>query len=548
MSTRIALTADHFGELLTAVDAVEESAAVIAATLVPGDSAAQVPDRAHEKVTAPGARSEDPHPDRRALTLLARTVTWVPEDSYLDRTALGLSIASTGWVPALRAAIKSGAVPVFVHTHPGGNADFSSWDDLVDDALATAAHDFGAPAYASMVVAGRSDAPVLNARLCVFNPTGDATDSDPQGSEGQPAATPEFTTIDAVRVAGSALHLLLPPERADSHGDREPVAGMAVTDLVDDDIDVATRDREAALVADPFDRQVRMLGPEGQRTLGAVNAAVIGVGGTGSAVAVQLARIGVGSICLVDDDVVTAPTPTRGHGMRLADLGRPKVEALGQHLRDIGFGTHVTEVNAALHAPEALHAIQHADVVFSCVDGHGARLILNRYAYAHLAVVIDLAVLVAVPNASDGPQGAHSIRRGIEIDERVTWIGPGTACLLCRGRLDAALAYAENLAPETRKQLAGEGYVAAAETPQPAVVTLTTLVAALGATEFLLRLAGIGASEATELLLRPHIGDLRRNRIPQRPGCFCSDPTYLGRGKRETYLDLMWPTPPFEPR
>jgi hypothetical protein len=149
-----------------------------------------------------------------------------------------------------------------------------------------------------------------------------------------------------------------------------------------------------------------------------------------------------------------------------------------------------------------------------------------------VAVVIDIAVLVAVADS------------GVEIDERVTWIGPGTACLLCRGRLDATLAYAENLDPETRKQLAGEGYVRAAETPQPAVVTLTTLVAALAATEFVLRLVGIGSVAATELLLRPHVGELRRNRVPQRPGCFCSDPRFLARGQRQPYLDLMWPSPP----
>ncbi len=293
--------------------------------------------------------------------------------------------------------------------------------------------------------------------------------------------------------------------------------------------------------AETFDRQVRMLGIDGQSTLHAVRAAVIGAGGTGSAVAVQLARLGIGEITLVDDDEVTAPTPTRGHGMRVKDLGRPKVVVLGEHLRNIGLGTRVVEVNATLHTPAALRGIQHADVVFSCVDGHGARLILNRFAYAHLAPVIDLAVLVAVTDAGGGPTRHH-----IEVDGRVTWLGPGTACLLCRGRLNAALAYAENLDPEARQRLAGEGYVAAAETPQPAVVTLTTLVAALAATEFLLRLTGIGTADATELLLRPHLGDLRRNRIPQRPGCFCSDPNYIGRGRQGQYLDLMWTRPVFE--
>lgn len=98
----------------------------------------------------------------------------------------------------------------------------------------------------------------------------------------------------------------------------------------------------------------------------------------------------------------------------------------------------------------ARRALARADIVFSCVDGHGARLILNRWAFAHLAPVIDTAVLVGT---EDG------IVAGI--DARVTWLAPGTACLLCRGRLDPTLAYAEMLDPDERHRLAGEGYARA---------------------------------------------------------------------------------------
>ncbi len=528
MRTRIAFTEDQFGQLAHSLDAEKETAAVVAATLVRdvrGDRPRDEPAASPTGGLAPGASSESGAPcatassDTDDVSLLAREISWVPEDAYLQRTGVGLSIASTGWVPAFRSAVADALVPVFVHTHPGGDAEFSRWDDDVDAALAAAAGNFGARGYASIVIAGRSDAPTATARLCLFDPKGPEAEGD--GSRN--GATSRLRTVDAIRVAGSRMQLRLPPDEGHRHGD-----------------DAANAAGEAVVVpVETFDRQIRMLGSDGQHTLHAVRAAVIGAGGTGSAVAVQLARLGVGEITLVDDDVVTAPTATRGHGMRTADLGRPKVTTLGEHLRDIGLGTRVVEVNATLHQPRALRAIQHADVVFSCVDGHGARMILNRFAYAHLTPVIDLAVLVAVSGA--GQPG----RDRVEIDERVTWLGPGTACLLCRGRLDAALAYAENLDPETRQRLAGEGYVAAAETPQPAIVTLTTLVAALATTEFLLRLTSIGSPEATELLLRPHLGDLRRNRAPQRPGCFCGDTTYLARGRRGQYLDIMWAAPPF---
>ncbi len=509
--TRIALSEAHFMELIALLDLPVETAAVLAATIVPATPVGTGP--------IPTADHGTSYPSEvhtsGSVTLLAQTLTLVPEGAYLNRSGFGLSIASHGWVPAFRAAIKNSQVPVFVHTHPGGIAFFSDYDDKVDAELAAAARDLGAPAYASMVVAGRSEGSAVTARLQTFDPNPPISVST--------ASTIQLRPVDAVRVSGSKLRLMLPPvsERDDGGvgGGQEQRAEVAGHCKRQDSGDV-------------FDRQMRMLGADGQRTLAQINVAIVGAGGTGSAVAVQLGRIGVGSICLVDDDRVTPATPTRGHGMRIADVDRSKVSVLAEHLRDIGLGTHIREINASLHSPEALRAIQHSDVVFSCVDGHGARLILNRFAYAQLAVVIDLAVLVTMTGS------------GAEVDERVTWLGPGTACLLCRGRLDATLAYAENLSPDERKRLAGEGYVQSIETPQPAVVTLTTLVAALAATEFLLRLSGIGSNEATELLLRPHVGELRRNRSPQRPGCFCSDPRFLARGQKEPYLDLMWAKPP----
>jgi molybdopterin/thiamine biosynthesis adenylyltransferase/proteasome lid subunit RPN8/RPN11 len=470
MSTRIAFTEGQFTPLVAALGDGDETAAVVATSLLEAAATTVV---------------------TTTITLLAQVITPVPEGAYLERGPMGLSISSTGWVTAFRAAIAKDQVPVFVHTHPNGLAEFSKYDDQVDCDLAIAARSFGAPYYAAVVIAGTPENPEVTARLYDL---GDTFTPD----------APEYTVVDAVRITGSGLHLYLPP---------------VVDDQGEEELSV-------------FDRQIRMLGPEGDRTLKQVRAAIIGAGGTGSAVGVQIARLGLGELVLVDDDVVTKPAPTRGHGMTTADLDLPKVDVLGDHLDAIGLGTKITRVNQPLHAPEAIAAIANADVIFSCVDGHGGRLILNRWAYAHIAPVIDVAVLVTPVETGDG-------NRKVEIEQRITWVAPGTACLLCRGRVDPTLAYAENLDPETRKRLAGEGYVQAAETPQPAVVTLTTSVAALGATEFLLRLTGLGPVDATEMLLRSHLGELRRNARPPRPGCFCTSTDFTGRGTRTPYLDLV---------
>lgn len=480
MSTRIAFTEDQFALLVAGLGTSDETAVVVATSLV------------EAATTTVNAASAGTTKADQSITLLAQTITAVPEGAYVERGPIGLSISSSGWVPPFRAAVANNQVPVFVHTHPHGLPEFSTYDDQVDIDLAISARAFGAKYYAAIVLAGSPEAPNVAARLYDL---GEAFNS----------RAPDSVVIDAVRVAGAGLHLHLPPA-ADGEG--------------------STLDRLSV-----FDRQIRMLGPDGNRTLKHVRAAIIGVGGTGSAVAVQVARLGLGELIVVDDDVVTNPTPTRGHGITTADVDRSKVDALGDHLDAIGLGTPVVRIDKPLNHPDAISAIAHADVVFSCVDGHGARLILNRWAFAHIAPVVDVAVLVAPTKGEDGI-------RAVQIEQRVTWVAPGTACLLCRGRIDGALAAAENLDPDTRKRLAGEGYVQAAEIPQPAVVTLTTSVSALGATEFLLRLTSLGKTDATELLLRSHLGELRRNARSPRLGCFCTNPGFIGRGTRAPYLDL----------
>jgi molybdopterin/thiamine biosynthesis adenylyltransferase len=422
-----------------------------------------------------------------SVTYLGRRVTWAPPETYLDRQPHGLALGSAGWVPAARKALADGEIPIFIHTHPRGRPVFSSHDDAVDASLAAALPAMGGSGcYGALVVAGTRAAPTAAARVY--------------------AKTTEAVPVDKIRIAGDGIQVITSPKAT--------MAGAAP-------------DNET------FDRQIRMFGPAGQNVLSAISVGVVGGGGTGSAVAEQLVRLGVGAVTIIDDDVVTEPTPTRGYGMTVTDVGRPKAEVLTEHLRRIGMPARVNPVTAPVQDPAALRQLSGMDAVFSCVDGHGARLILNRWAYAYLAPVIDIAILV-----SAGP-GAATVNG---IDGRVTWLGPGAACLLCRGRIDPALAYAEILEPEERRRLAGEGYVREAQTRQPAVVTLTSLVASLATTELLQRLFGLADLGPTEVIALIQRRELRRNRVAQRPGCFCTDPEFLARGAEPPHLDLIWPS------
>ena len=73
---------------------------------------------------------------------------------------------------------------------------------------------------------------------------------------------------------------------------------------------------------------------------------VVGVGGVGSWCAEALARTGVGKIALVDDDVVAESNVNRQCPATAKTVGRPKVEAMAERLREINPGCQVESVLA----------------------------------------------------------------------------------------------------------------------------------------------------------------------------------------------------------
>lgn len=100
--------------------------------------------------------------------------------------------------------------------------------------------------------------------------------------------------------------------------------------------------REGTMQSDDttmWDRQVRWFaqetgdGPGRQRRLADSTVMVLGVGGLGGAIADHLARAGVGTLVLVDEDVVEEANLARQSLYESADVGRPKVDAATDRLR-----------------------------------------------------------------------------------------------------------------------------------------------------------------------------------------------------------------------
>jgi hypothetical protein len=224
---------------------------------------------------------------------------------------------------------------------------------------------------------------------------------------------------------------------------------------------------------------------------------------------------------------------TRVYGSTPADVGRFKAEILRDHLTAIAPDLRCEAVNGMITLEPVARRLGACDVVFGCTDDNAGRLVLSRLATYLLTPVIDVGVLLS----SDGDGTLTGI------DGRVTILSPGSACLVCRDRIDLARAGAEMLTPTERKRLADEGYAPALGGTEPAVVAFTTAVAAAAVGELLERMIGYGPEpRPSETLLRLHDREISTNRAKPRPGHYC-DPASgkLGQATATPFLEQTWP-------
>lgn len=258
---------------------------------------------------------------------------------------------------------------------------------------------------------------------------------------------------------------------------------------------------------------------------------MVGAGGTGSAVAEQLARLGVGELSIIDGDTLTATNVTRVYGSTVAATGMNKAELARAHLAAIGLGTKVNAIPAYINEEAVAKRLRDCDIVFGCTDKATPRSLLGALATSHYIPVLDMAMKI---------DSAEGVLRGIF--GRVTTLFPGEACLFYRDLITPAAIALEALDPEERRARAAERYAPELDENDPAVITFTTAVAAQGITEMLHRLTGFMGEErrSTEVLLGFHDSLVSRNRQPATPACICIRKAPWGRGDGREFLGVVW--------
>jgi adenylyltransferase/sulfurtransferase len=129
------------------------------------------------------------------------------------------------------------------------------------------------------------------------------------------------------------------------------------------------------------------VGEEGQRALKKSRVLLVGAGGLGSPVALYLAAAGVGTLGLVDFDVVDLSNLQRQilHGS--SGIGSPKIESARDRLRDVNQNVHVEAYETRLTSDNALDIARDYDLIIDGTDNFATRYLVN-----------DTSVLLGIPN------------------------------------------------------------------------------------------------------------------------------------------------------
>jgi molybdopterin/thiamine biosynthesis adenylyltransferase len=161
-----------------------------------------------------------------------------------------------------------------------------------------------------------------------------------------------------------------------------------------------------------YKRQMMLFGDKGQEKLKNANIFIAGAGGLGSPVSLYLAVAGVGTLTVVDHDVVDQSNLNRQILHFDRDIGRKKTESAEEKLTAINPDITIRAIDTSIDAGNAEKLVGRADGIVDAMDNYPARYLLN-----------EIALKKKIPLFHGAIRGFYG---------QATTIIPGqTACLAC---------------------------------------------------------------------------------------------------------------------
>jgi molybdopterin/thiamine biosynthesis adenylyltransferase len=137
---------------------------------------------------------------------------------------------------------------------------------------------------------------------------------------------------------------------------------------------------------------LREVGGPGQQKLKAATVLIVGAGGLGAPAVLYLAAAGVGSIRIVDPDVVDLSNLQRQIIYAGADRGRSKVDASAERLQGLNSNVAVTALNRAFDDTTADALLGGVDLVLDGTDNFAVRFSVNAACVRHGVPLVSGAI------------------------------------------------------------------------------------------------------------------------------------------------------------
>ena len=240
---------------------------------------------------------------------------------------------------------------------------------------------------------------------------------------------------------------------------------------------------------------LREVGGTGQEKLLGAKVLVIGAGGLGSPLLLYLAAAGVGTLGIVDDDVVDLSNLQRQIIHATPDIGLSKVKSAAQTIAAINPDVTVIEHTTRFDASNAIELLSGYDLIADGSDNFKTRFLVNDAAYFSKTTLVSGAILRF--------DGQVSTFKPHELDSE----GNAGPCYRCIFREPP---------PEGQIPSCAEAGVLGA---------LCGMIGSIQATEILKELMGIGESLSGSLLITDGLStEFRKIRVKRDPGCpLCGD-------------------------
>ena len=147
-------------------------------------------------------------------------------------------------------------------------------------------------------------------------------------------------------------------------------------------------------IIERFSRQIVLkdIGVLGQKKILSSKVLIVGAGGLGSPVAEFLARAGVGSLGIVDDDKISLSNLHRQSLYNTSDIGKFKVKIAKDRIKKINTNTKVTIYKIRLNIDNFKKIISNYDYIVDGSDNFETKFLLNDFCFKFKKILVTGAI------------------------------------------------------------------------------------------------------------------------------------------------------------